>query len=221
RRGRPRPGEAAPHHRAQPGAARSRAAPAADERAGGRRRQPLHRARRDGRRQQPAPHPLHRRGFPAHVGAVHPAGGAAVAAATAPVARSSAQPDRRGIVPITAIAAGVRNRSGAAAALRVRLTGEAVHDIDLTSERQRLTGDTLTVQTDRPTALMAAYRLPATDTALAAYLRPEPLLQSTNPRIEAQARLLSGRGRDPTATATALVHWVATTVRDEPGALLP
>ena len=114
-----------------------------------------------------------------------------------------------------------REVTGHAAALRVRLTGEAVHGIDLTSERQRLTGDTLTVQTDRPTALMAAYRLPATDTALAAYLRPEPLLQSTNPRIEAQARLLSGRGRDPTATATALVHWVATTVRDEPGALLP
>src|SRR5213592_131971 len=77
---------------------------------------------------------------------------------TARVARSSAQPDRGGIVPITAIAAGVRNRSGAAAALRVRLTGEAVHGIDLTSDRQRLTGDTLTVRPDRPAALRAAYR---------------------------------------------------------------
>ncbi len=140
---------------------------------------------------------------------------------TARVARSSAQPEPGGIVPISAIAAGVRNRPGAAAALRVRLTGDAVNGMDLASERQRLTGDTLTVQIDRPAALMAGYRLPASDTALAAYLRPEPLLQSTNPRIEAQARLLRGRGRDPTTTATALVHWVATTVRDEAGALLP
>ena len=74
---------------------------------------------------------------------------------------------------------------------------------------------------ERPAALVASYRLPATDTTLQAYLRAEPLLQSTNPRIQAQARLLMGPQRNPTATAAALAHWVATSVRGEAGAVLP
>jgi len=140
---------------------------------------------------------------------------------TARVARSSARRDAGEIVPITAIAAGVRVRPTAADSFRVRLVDIAPTGLDLVSDRQRLTGDTLTVRPDRPAALRAAYRLPSPDTALTDYLRPEPLLQSTNPRIEAQARLVMGRGRDPRETAVALAHWVAATVRYEAGAVLP
>ncbi|OLD42783.1 MAG: hypothetical protein AUI55_05160 [Gemmatimonadetes bacterium 13_1_40CM_2_70_7] len=140
---------------------------------------------------------------------------------TARVARSSAGPGPGDIVPITAITAGVRPRPDTAGTFRVRLVGLALAELDLTSDRQRLTGDTLTVRPDRGAALTPAYRLPASDTSLTIYLRPEPLLQSTNPRIEAQARLVMGRGRDPRETAVALAHWVAATVRYEAGAVLP
>ena len=142
---------------------------------------------------------------------------------TARVARSSAAPDRGAIVPITAIAAGLRplNRLDTAATFRVRLVDLAPAGLDLASDRQTLSGDTVTVRPDRPAALVAPYRLPATDTTLQAYLRAEPLLQSTNPRIQAQARLLMGRQRNPTAIAAALAHWVATSVRGEAGAMLP
>ena len=137
------------------------------------------------------------------------------------MARSSAGPGPGDIVPITAIAAGVRPRPDTAGTFRVRLVGLALAGLDLTSDRQRLTGDTLTVRPDRGAALTPAYRLPSADTSLTMYLRPEPLLQSTNPRIEAQARLVMGRGRDPRETAVALAHWVAATVRYEAGAVLP
>jgi transglutaminase-like putative cysteine protease len=64
------------------------------------------------------------------------------------------------------------------------------------------------VQPGELAAHAAPYRLPARDTALARWLAPEPLIQSRNPRIAAQARQIMGRERAPARVAELLTHWV-------------
>jgi transglutaminase-like putative cysteine protease len=93
----------------------------------------------------------------------------------------------------------------------------------LAGGRQRLTGDTLIVRRETGSALIARYRLPAADTALAAYLRPEPLIQSANPRIRAQSRLIlnGGREHDPAKAAALLTHWVYGHLKKEVTASIP
>src|SRR5439155_5567884 len=54
----------------------------------------------------------------------------------------------------------------------------------------------------------ASYRLPSRDTALARWLAPEPLIQSHDPRIAAQARRIIDRERSPARVAELLLHWV-------------
>ncbi len=134
---------------------------------------------------------------------------------TARVARNSAAPDLGDVVPVTALAAGVREGPPNAdfARLRVRLSGVDLTGFNrlLAGPRQHLAGDTLEIT--RETALQAhatPYRLPARDTALARWLQPEPLIQSRDPRIAAQARLIVGGGRDrsPARAAELLTHWV-------------
>jgi hypothetical protein len=153
---------------------------------------------------------------------------------TARVARSSAAPAPGDIVPVTALAAGVREGlpgGGGLARLRVRLSGVDVTGFDRLvggerggGGRQRLVGDTLEVT--RETALQAhatPYRLPSRDTALARWLAPEPLIQSRDPRIAAQARLIVGGGRDrsPARAAELLTHWVHDNLRREIVASVP
>jgi Transglutaminase-like superfamily len=147
---------------------------------------------------------------------------------TARVARNSAAPDPGDVVPVTALAAGVRDDPAepGPAPFRVRLSG-----VDLTGfavwlggGRQHLAGDTLEVT--RETALQAhatPYRLPSRDSALARWLQPEPLIQTWDPRIAAQARLIVGSGRDrsPARAAELLTHWVHANVRRELLATVP
>ena len=112
---------------------------------------------------------------------------------TARVARNSAAPALGEIVPVTALVAGVRTDPAPRARLLVRTSA----------------GDTLEIV--QATALQshaAPYRLPSRDTALARWLEPEPLIQSRDPRIAAQARLIIGRERGPARVAELLTHWV-------------
>src|SRR5207302_1122282 len=87
--------------------------------------------------------------------------------------------------------------------------------------RQRLAGDTLVVRRETGAALVARYALPAGDTALRAYLDPEPLIPSGNPRIRAQARAILGRERDPARAAELLLRWVASHVEPTAAVRLP
>jgi transglutaminase-like putative cysteine protease len=112
---------------------------------------------------------------------------------TARVARASGVRRLFDIVPLTALAAGVTLSPLPRARLRVRLNGR----------------DTLEIH--QPAALQAnaaPYRLPASDTALARWLGPEPLIESNDPRIAAQARQIIRRERGPARAAALLTHWV-------------
>jgi transglutaminase-like putative cysteine protease len=73
-----------------------------------------------------------------------------------------------------------------------------------------------TVELRQATALQAnasPYRLPARDTALARWLAPEPLIQSHDPRIAAQARQIIQRERSPSRAAALLTQWVHQSLR--------
>jgi transglutaminase-like putative cysteine protease len=111
---------------------------------------------------------------------------------TARIARASATPLGGDIVPLTALAAGI---------------GTPL--VPLPRLRLRFNGDTLDIR--RTTELGAhamPYRLPNRDTALARWLAPEPLIQSHDPRIAAQARQIIGRETSPARAAELLAHWV-------------
>jgi len=145
---------------------------------------------------------------------------------TARVARSSAAPDLGAVVPVTALTAGVRVGGlppDRPARLRLRLSGVDLTGFDqlLGGGRQQLVGDTLEITREGPLQTRAmSYRLPSRDTALARWLQPEPLIQSRDPRIAAQARLIvqsggGGRNRTPDSAAELLTHWVHANVRRE------
>src|SRR3989442_15199312 len=57
-------------------------------------------------------------------------------------------------------------------------------------------------------ALVARSRLPARDSSLAHWLVPPPLIQSTDPRLQAQARLIIGREQDAATPARRPATWV-------------
>ncbi|MGH7567700.1 MAG: transglutaminase-like domain-containing protein [Gemmatimonadales bacterium] len=126
---------------------------------------------------------------------------------TARVARASARPEAGAIVAATALAAGVLARPDTQPRFQVRLGGVDLAGFDITGGRQRLRGDTLVVERER-LGRLARVRLPVADTALAPYLAPEPLIQSADPRIAAQARQIVGRERDAARVAERLTHWV-------------
>ena len=113
---------------------------------------------------------------------------------TARVARSSTAPGADAIVPLTALAAGVQASPTPRQRLRLLLNERDTVEI---------------VQASAIQAGAAAYRLPSQDTALARWLAPEPLIQSHDPRIAAQGRLIIGRERSPGRVAELLTHWVA------------
>ena len=113
---------------------------------------------------------------------------------TARVARSSTAPGADAIVPLTALAAGVQASPTPRQRLRLLLNERDTVEI---------------VQASAIQAGAAAYRLPSQDTALARWLAPEPLIQSHDPRIAAQGRLIIGRERSPGRVAELLTHWVS------------
>jgi hypothetical protein len=113
----------------------------------------------------------------------------------------------------TAIAANLDLETENLARLMVRLRGVDLDAFDLSGGRQRLSGDTLVITREDSLLTTAPWVLgslqgPRWDQ----YLRPEPLVQSDDPRIEAQARLIAGRERHPEHFAEELVHWVYETL---------
>ncbi|HZE93086.1 MAG TPA: transglutaminase-like domain-containing protein [Gemmatimonadales bacterium] len=117
---------------------------------------------------------------------------------TARVARSSAAPGPGEIVPLTALAAGVTGNPTPRPRMSLRRNGRDTLEI---------------VQAGALAAHAAPYRLPSRDTALARWLAPEPLIQSHDPRIAAQARQIIGRERSPAAVAELLAQWVHRSLR--------
>lgn len=119
---------------------------------------------------------------------------------TVRIARSSAAPAPGEIIPLTALVAGVRSDPEPRKRLRLRRNGRDTVEI---------------VQAAVVEAPTAPYRLPSRDTALARWLAPEPLIQSHDPRIAAQARRVIERERAPARVAELLTHWVHRTLRRE------
>jgi len=124
-------------------------------------------------------------------------------------ARASAEPGPGDVIPTTAIAARAPQRPDLVSALRVRLFGATPSAAALGSEAQRLVGDTLVVRRASAAAMLAHYRLPARDSALAPFLTPAPLIESDDPRIQAQARLILAHERDPARAARLIHDWVS------------
>ena len=130
---------------------------------------------------------------------------------TARLARASAAPAPGEVVALTALAAGAPLRPGTREELRVRVTRGNPAGTAVTGGRQRLAGDTLVVQRATAAQLAARYQLPAArgaEGALRPFLVPEALIESDDPRIAAQARLVLAGERDPSRAARLLLDWV-------------
>ena len=117
---------------------------------------------------------------------------------TVRIARSTAAPPPGEIVPLTALVAGVQSDPERRERLRLRRNGRDTVEI---------------VQAGALEAHAVPYRLPSRDTALARWLAPEPLIQSHDPRIAAQARRVIERERAPARVAELLTHWVHRSLR--------
>ena len=140
---------------------------------------------------------------------------------TTHVAQASASPPAGSVVATTAIAAGISPASRPLPKLRVRLSGVTLDGFRLDGGRQRLSGDTLEVQPETGAPLTARYALPGRDTSFRAALAPEPLLQSDDPRVQAQARQIVGGERDPARAARLITDWVARQVARQAGGSVP
>jgi len=119
------------------------------------------------------------------------------------------------IIRRTAIASNIPLETGDFQMLRVQLTGVDLGEFDLSGGRQSLVGDTLIIQRETEENLtndperFTAERM----RELSEWIGPEPLVQTRDPRIQAQARqiterFLSGRRRDFVRAAEALNEWV-------------
>ncbi|HWP36188.1 MAG TPA: transglutaminase-like domain-containing protein [Gemmatimonadales bacterium] len=112
------------------------------------------------------------------------------------------------IIRQTAIASNARLPERSARLLKVRLSGVDLRGFDLSGGRQVMSGDTLTVRAEPDSLLRADFRIPAPPSRFGPDIRPEPLVQSDDPRIQAQARQIVGRVRDPRRVAELLNRWV-------------
>lgn len=127
----------------------------------------------------------------------------------------TAVPSGEDILEATAIASNARP-GGMAERLRVVLRGVDLVGFDLASERQRVTGDTLTITRDAESALEARYRLgrlfrsiPREERRpMMENLRAEPLVETMDPDIRALAGRLRGTDRDPRVVAQRVHQWV-------------
>ena len=128
---------------------------------------------------------------------------------TTRAARASAEPAPGAVIPATALTADAPRRPVPVSLFRVRLSGATPPAAALTSAAQRLVGDTLEVHRASATAMLARYRLPARDSALARFLAPAPLIESDDPRIQAQARLIVAGEREPARAARLIHDWVS------------
>jgi len=119
------------------------------------------------------------------------------------------------IIRQTAIASNVPLETGDIQTLRVHLGGVDLIEFDLSGGRQTLIGDTLVIRRETEEELthdperFTAERM----RELSDWVGPEPLVQTRDPRIQAQARqitdrYLSRRRRDYVRAAEALNEWV-------------
>jgi transglutaminase-like putative cysteine protease len=126
---------------------------------------------------------------------------------TAAVARASrVQPGAT--VAATALAAGAPVRAARLQQFRVVARGVDARRLGIEGRGQTVKGDTIEIQ--RPEQLGAASRffIPVRDSSLLFWLRPEPLIQSNDFRIEARARQIVGRERNATRVTERLLAWV-------------
>jgi hypothetical protein len=112
------------------------------------------------------------------------------------------------VIRQTAIASNVRLDRDTISELRVRLGGLPLDGFDLAGERQELRGDVLVVRRESEEALRPSYRIPSVQPRHRPYLRPEPLIQSEDPRIQALARQIIGNTNRPQRAAERLTDWV-------------
>ena len=122
----------------------------------------------------------------------------------------AAVPGDRDILETTAIAANKR-MDRRVDALRVRLSNVDLTGYDLNGQRQQLSHDTLVIVTPPDSAMTARYRLSfslVSRTKDSATTRPEPLLQSKDPRIVRLAVRIRGHDYDPRIVAQKLNAWV-------------
>ena len=126
------------------------------------------------------------------------------------------------VIAATAITANVPVAPESLSVLRVALANVSLEGFDLSGGRQSLSGDTLTVRREAGVgALPGAHpplyldKLPVLDTAFTGYLAPEPLVQSDDPRIQAQARQIVGKERRAGPVADLLTRWVYQSLKKE------
>src|SRR5438093_8743825 len=139
---------------------------------------------------------------------------------TTQVIRASAAPGPGDVVATTLLAARVPLPHDTLSLFRARLKGAGPGMLDLGGGRQELSGDTLVIHRETR-AMLARYRLPARDSGLAQWLAPAPLIQSDDPRVQAQARLIVGREQDPARAARRIAAWVRAHVERRSTAALP
>jgi transglutaminase-like putative cysteine protease len=123
----------------------------------------------------------------------------------------STAPDDTGIAHISATAAGVPLPTVELEELRLRVTGVPPGHLHLTDRGQQQSNDTLVVRRELGAANR---RVMSRDSVrlLAQYTQPDALVQSTDPRIEAQARQIVGRASGPMRQAPLLNQWVHETI---------
>ncbi|MFI5228675.1 MAG: transglutaminase family protein, partial [Gemmatimonadales bacterium] len=121
--------------------------------------------------------------------------------------------DARDILETTAIAAN-KEMSGRVGSLRVRLSGVDLSGYDLNGQRQRLSGDTLTIGPEPDSALVAPPSFRLYGFKNGPNLSPEPMIQSRDPRIIGLALRIEGKERDPRLVAERLNSWVHDSIAD-------
>jgi hypothetical protein len=140
---------------------------------------------------------------------------------TTHVIRASAAPASGDVVATTVLDARALLPRDTVSLFRARLRGVGPGALALGGGRQELSGDTLVIRRETRAALAARYRLPARDSSLARWLAPAPLIQSADPRLQAQARLIIGREQDPARAARRLAEWVRAHVARRSTAAVP
>jgi transglutaminase-like putative cysteine protease len=115
----------------------------------------------------------------------------------------------------TAIASNVALATDTLRTLALRLSGQSLEGLDLDGGRQRLAGDTVFVRRESPRELRPSYRLPDAGADLRPFQAAEPLIQSDDPVLQAQARQIVENTRRPDRAAERLTRWVHENLRKE------
>jgi hypothetical protein len=127
----------------------------------------------------------------------------------------SAAPAGVDLVRGTAIASTVALATDTLQTLALRLSGQSLEGLDLDGGRQRLAGDTVFVRRESPRELRPSYRLPDAGADLRPFQAAEPLIQSDDPVLQAQARQIIENTRRPDRAAERLTRWVYENLRKE------